>query len=341
MEVGWPNVDRSTRLLDELRLAPANGPIKWRPRASARRLREAGRCDHRLRGRLLRRTVFRDPGSNTAADLGANVDRLARGYINWQLTRLDADSAFRRYCLKDGNWSACGPADADDAALALWIELLYRTARQDEMLARWKSSADVSRMTLDGLKDSTGAYLVSRSLRTSLFMDNIEVLSSLDVAAATPAAAVAGENARLRLDADRLRLAIPQVFWNPVTQTYRVSTQPASAIARFYPEIVAQIYPAMFGYGTPERSSESLVAQWLADHGRDWAAESDTSAAWGLVAVAAMRAGRTSTAACWLGRATKVRLTARWNVADESIYRALADRLSLRDTAAACRVDLH
>ncbi|HEY4306126.1 MAG TPA: hypothetical protein VGM82_16765 [Gemmatimonadaceae bacterium] len=278
---------------------------------------------------------------NTAADLGANVDRLARDYINWQLARLDADSAFRRYCLKDASWSACGPADADDAALALWIELLYRTAGRDEILARCKSSADASRLALAGLKDSTGAYLVSRSLRTSLFMDNIEVLSAFDVAAATPAAAAAGDNSTLRVDADRLRLAISQVFWNPATHTYRVSTQPGSAIARFYPEMVAQIYPAMFGYGTPERSSESLVAQWLADHGRDWAAESDTSAAWGLVAMAAMRAGRTSTATCWLGRAIKVRPTARWNVADESIYRALADRLSIRDTAVACRADLH
>ena len=277
---------------------------------------------------------------SSAADLGFDVDSLARGYIAWQLRRFDADSSFKRYCLgsdsADRVWAACGAADADDSALGLWIELLYRTAGRKRMPAAWKHSADRSRRALAALRDSaTSVYLVSQTVRIGLFMDNIEVLSALENSARTPAAAAAGDRVPLARGAARLRSAINRVFWDRPARSFRISSQPGAQPPRFYPEIVAQVFPAVFGYGNPVRSSQALTAQWLRDHERDWVAESDSAAAWGLVAVAAARTGHSAAANCWVERAGRMRAGAHWNVADEAIYRVL----STRNPAARCALN--
>ena len=174
---------------------------------------------------------------NTAADLGANVDSLARGYIAWQLRRLDIDSAFKRYCFgEDSTWTSCGAPDADDAALALWIELLYRTAGKRRLPAEWKRSADESRHALAALLHSTAkVYRVSTSVPVALFMDNVEVLSALETSAATGAAAVGGDRRPLSRGASRLRAAITRQFWDGRNRRYRVSSQVGDVQDRFYP----------------------------------------------------------------------------------------------------------
>jgi len=265
---------------------------------------------------------------NTAADLGADVDSLARGYIAWQLQRLAADSAFKRYCFgEDSTWTACGAPDADDAALALWIQLLYRTAGKRRMPAAWKRSADQSRHALARLLDSTAkVYRVSTSVPVALFMDNVEVLSALETSAATGAAAVAGDRQPLSRGASRLRSAIRRQFWDVTNRRYRVSSQVGDAEERFYPEIAAEVFPAVFGFGNPAQSSQALAGQWLQLHERDWIAESDSGAAWGLIAVAAARTGHRDAVRRWLERAERVRAGAHWNVADEAIYRTLSAR---------------
>lgn len=259
---------------------------------------------------------------NTAADLGVDVDSLARGYIRWQLAQLDAGTSFKRYCRgRDGTWSACGVADADDAALALWIELLFRVAGRTAMPVTWRRSAEGARRALAALWDpAVGVYLVSSSVKAGLLMDNIEVLSALETAARTPAAAAGGDRIPLSRGAARLRNGITRVFWDRATATYRVSTQPPEPIPRFYPEIVAQLFPAAFGYGNPAKSSKTLVAQWLRQHERNWVAASDSGAAWGLVAVAALRTRHFAAAACWRDRAEALRAGAGWNVTDEAVF---------------------
>ncbi len=259
---------------------------------------------------------------NTAADLGFDVDSLARRYINWQLARLDTTASFNRYgCGADGAWSACGAADADDAALALWIELLFRTAGRSRMPEDWRRSADRSRRALASLWDpGLGVYVVSSSVRTGLFMDNIEVLSALETAARTPWARADHDRVGLSRGAARLRTAITRAFWDRATAAYRVSTQQPEPNRRFYPEIVAQVFPAAFGYGNPAGSAKALVMQWLRQHEGDWAAASDSGAAWGLVAVAGVRSGHFAAIARWLDRAGVLRAGAGWNVTDEAIY---------------------
>eukprot|EP00952_Eustigmatos_sp_NYUAD-ZCMA_P001332 5991-Eustigmatos_ZCMA.PRE.1 len=59
-----------------------------------------------------------------AQDAGLDNAAAARRWINWLLPQQLADGRFERYCLKGERFLPCRPADADDALLATWMELL-------------------------------------------------------------------------------------------------------------------------------------------------------------------------------------------------------------------------
>jgi hypothetical protein len=261
------------------------------------------------------------------AQLGLDFQPAARRWITWQMQHLDRTSGFAKYCRAPGAiWATCGAADADDAALALWIELLYRTAGRAGLPAEWRRSADDASVALRGLYDArTGLYVVSRALPVSLFMDNIEIASAFDAvgraqdAAGGHRAAVVSHNR-----AAALRRAINRVFWDATTRTYRITTQqvPPTPPA-FYPDHVAQIFPALFGYGSPSEKSNRLYSRWVAQYGSQWLAGTDHEYPWGLVAVAALQYGDRPTVNCWLGAALSRRYGVRWNVLEEAIFQGL------------------
>jgi hypothetical protein len=265
----------------------------------------------------------------TAMQLGLETDVAARRWIAWQLERLDADATFRRYCRTPGSWTACGAVDADDAALALWIELLYKTTGTQPMPAAWRQSVARAEAALAKLYDlPRGVYVISTVLPVSLFMDNIEILSAFQT--------VARDSPVARLRVARLRRAIDRVFWNADSLIYRVSTQALPPTRAFYPDVVAQLFPAVFGYGSPAQQSAGLVTRWMATHGREWLTTGDQEYSWGLLAVAAMRTGDRASAICWLGAAMSRRHGARWNVLEETVYQALSASLSIGGAPPPC-----
>jgi hypothetical protein len=275
----------------------------------------------------------------TAADLGLETDATARRWIAWQLLRLDEDSTFKKYCRAPGAmWVACGSVDADDATLALWIELLYKTAGPHALPSAWRASLVRSERALADLYDAQrGVYVVSRALPVSLFMDNIEVLSALETA--VRANTVAGRrNAAVaaRPRWIRLRAAIDRVFWNDSLGLYAVSTQASRTGSAFYPDVVAQVFPAIFGHGSPREQPGPLVARWMAEHGREWIAEGTQEYPWGLVALAALRYGDQASTICWFGAAMSLRFGERWNVLEEAIYQALIPVVSIGGAPPPC-----
>jgi hypothetical protein len=275
----------------------------------------------------------------TAADLGLETDTAARRWIAWQLPRLDQDSVFKRYCRAPGGaWAACGSADADDSSLALWIELLYRTAGSRPLPPEWRRSVARSEAALAALFDArTGVYVVSRALPVSLFMDNIEVLAELEaVAHAHQAAGRRSAAVTARSRATRLRRAIDKVFWNKTTGTYLVTTQGRDATPAFYPDVVAQVFPAIFGHGSPAEPPKQLVARWMASHGREWIADGEQEYPWGLLATAALRYGQRDSAICWYGAAMSLRHGVRWNVLEEAVFQALTPVLSIGGAPPPC-----
>src|ERR1044072_1481627 len=120
---------------------------------------------------------FTNRALTLADESGMNVRAVAERWIPWIMAHQLADGRFERYCKSGGgDWSPCQPSDADDAGLAVWLELLYRLAPQSGLPVTWQASAATANKYLEHLRDkNTGLYFVSHDLRVCLLMDNVEV----------------------------------------------------------------------------------------------------------------------------------------------------------------------
>ena len=262
-----------------------------------------------------------------AAELGLDVQPAANAFIRWQAAQLRRDGQFGRYCRQAGaEWKKCGAADADDAVLAVWLELLHVVA--DTTAGR--SLKVAANRALRSLFDSrTGVYRVSPTLRVFLFMDNVEIANAMDRIAERQR--VAGDARGAAVSAARataLRRAIDRVFWDSTARRYRITTQVIPSVPRaFYPDVVAEGYTSFFGYGSPADPAGVQFARWMRENGSVWLGARDREYPWGLIAMAAERYGDRQSVECWLGQAISLRHGPRWNVLEEAVLQGLMPRV--------------
>lgn len=260
-----------------------------------------------------------------AADLvGLETRPSARAWIGWLMPRQRADGRFDRYCRSNGEWRACEPADADDALLALWIELLYRLSPEGGLPPAWQESVRRAESHLESLyDDSTGLYRVARAYPTALFIDNVEVQAALAfVAKRRWALGERWSAVRTGLRAWRLRRAIERAFWSAERERFAVAVA-TEWDDSFYPEAVAQIYPWLHGLAMPAGRPGPGFERWLAAHGEEWLSLASDPYPWGLVALTAVRVGNDPPARQWVVRAAPLRHGPRWNVLEEAVYQGL------------------
>lgn len=265
-----------------------------------------------------------------AADTKMDARQPALAWIAWLLPRQRPDGGFDRYCVKSGGQVAsCAEADADDAMMATWIELLARFAPPDGMPAAWEASLNRAGAHLDLLLDKpTGVYQISSTLHVALLMDNVEVHSAFQALAAYYVRradyAHAGPWSQR---ADRLSSAIVKVFWRGTRSGFRASTQKISDTS-FYPAKVAQIFPILSGIQVPDESNETIYAQWMQKYGKTWMQLAGSDFPWGLIALVAYKMNDWSTVACWYARSGPYRHGTHWNVLEESLYLAFESRMT-------------
>lgn len=260
----------------------------------------------------------------TARQAGIDTEGAARAWIAWLLPRQLDNGTFARYCRRAQQpWKQCLDADADDALLAIWSELLYLTAPRAGLPPAWARSAALARRHLERLRDGErGIYLISAHNRVGLFMDNVEIHAALTAIGRRQQQMGAAAAARRTLAAAaQLQGAIARVFRPSGQGPFRVSTQAAEA-PRFYPETVAQIYPVLYPLpgGTPPREA---WRGWMQEHGAIWLGQQGDAYPWGLVAMAARAAGDAATAACWKSKAAHLRYGPRWNVLEEAVFQSI------------------
>ncbi len=244
-----------------------------------------------------------------ARTLGLDVQPTTDNWIRWQAAQLQRDGHFARYCRTAGSgWKACGAADADDAVLAVWLELLHATPGATDRRALTHSADSALRLLFDARR---GVYQISPTLRVSLFMDNIEIASALDAIG-------------MRQRAAALRHAIDRVFWDSAARAYRITTQDVPSAPRaFYPDFVAEGYASFFGLGSPAEKPHEQFTRWIKTYGSVWLDARDREYPWGLIAMAAERYGDRQSVECWLGQAISLRHGVRWNVLEEAILQGL------------------
>lgn len=259
-----------------------------------------------------------------AADAGFEIKNSARKWIGWGLKNQDEDGIINRYEY-DRNaegWYYSENADADDALLALWMELLYSIEPYDSMPEKWKKSIKLSSARLDELFDKEqGIYHISKEMPVGLLMDNIEIYAAFK-SISKNAKKNGNNDLSLRYSSKAKSLAenIVKIFSAADNAgTYKISTQSRSE-EDFYPDKVAQLYPVFYGLPNPYNSKIGAPLQyknWIKSNGADWL-NSKQDYPWGLIAVIGLKLKNKETASCWQSRAEPFRYSSRWNVMEEA-----------------------
>ncbi|MDQ0140858.1 hypothetical protein [Cupriavidus necator] len=262
-----------------------------------------------------------------AQDAGMATATTAGNWIAWQLPRQHSDGHFDRYCLKGQRFAACQQADADDALMAAWMELLVRTAPARGMPPAWQASFDKASRYLDTLRDRrTGVYQISSTLPVALLMDNVEVSSAFKAVSRyrRRLGDSSGATAWAR-QAEQLDQAILRVFWR--NGGFLVSTQPRER-SEFYPDAVAQIFPILADIQAPGRPHAIAYQSWMTANRMAWLQMSEVDFPWGLVALVADKMGDGDAITCWRMRSNQFRHGRHWNVLEEALLLAFQARLS-------------
>jgi hypothetical protein len=273
---------------------------------------------------------FANRALTLANENGMDVQQAAAGWIPWLIAHQLPDGRFQRYCKSSGgDWSPCQAADADDAGLAVWLELLYRLAPDSGLPAAWQASAQRASDYLGSLHDTTtGLYFVSHDLRVSLLMDNVEVYHSLRVMAAEHSRFGQSTLSReYEMKADRLARAIVRHMWQPKKHRFVASTQHPEETS-FYPSDVAQVYPWLFQMPTPAGDAKAAFRNWLKSYESVWLARRDDDFPWGMIALTGKRLGANASVDRWVESSEPLRHTEYWTVLDEALFQLLAKRPS-------------
>ena len=261
-----------------------------------------------------------------AADSGLDIHNDAVKWIAWMLPRQRRDGRIDRWCRKSSNseFRDCKHADADDAMLALWVELLYRNATDKGLPLEWQQSADLALNYEKKLLDRSGVYYVSRKNHVPLFMDNVEIYSAFkDIGEQLSRWDLNGA-ASMAARSQQLSDAITRVFWDQAHGQFRPSTQKSRP--GFYPDAVGQTYPWLAAMPTPQDPHEGWKA-WKANYARGWLLETYDPHAWGLLAVTALKLDDTNTAACWIQKAAAHRGGANWNILEEATFQSVTNKV--------------
>lgn len=258
-----------------------------------------------------------------AQDGGLDIRQPALAWINWALARQRPDGLFRRFCRTDEAWRDCAPADADDSMLALWMQLLYRMSPASGLPGPWQHSVDLSAKQLEKLYNHRlGVYHVSRRNHAALFMDNVEVYAALsDIAREQVRLGDSDGGERTNARAEKLRSAIHRVFWDHRHKRFDPSMQKDRPA--FYPDDVAQVYPWLANMNVPGEDIHQAWEEWKHAFGAGWIERRYDKHPWGLVAMAAEKAGDAASAACWTSHSDPLRDSNSWNVLEEAVWQAL------------------
>lgn len=268
-----------------------------------------------------------------AQEAGLDIRRSGMKWIEWALQHQRSDGSFDRFCIKDEDYIVCAHADADDAMMAVWIELLIKLTPPTGMPSSWETSLRLASRYLSGLHDKdTGIYFISNTLRVGLLMDNVEVYSAQKTLREFYSAS--GDTARARIvanEAAQLRRNIVRVFWQPRLKNLRVSTQDNTK-SGFYPDQVAQLYPLIANMPIP-LDKNTIYTRWMASNRQAWLWRTDIDYPWGLVALAASKMADHDSVKCWLAHARPLRHGQHWNILEETLYQAFAARTLLNNDA--------
>lgn len=267
-----------------------------------------------------------------------DISAPAMAWVAWAIRMQSPDGLFERYARDaTGGWKRYAAADADDAMLALWLELLYSLAPSTGLPKTWHDSAKKAENQLQALYNpKQGIYYISQTLPVGLLMDNIEIYAAFKN--------IAHQQRRMGLwfkaiiseyKAARLKRNILEVFKQPSTETFLVSTQAENTNA-FYPDHAAQIFPLLYRLNEGA-DAHRIYRDWIKANGKAWFKQGITDYPWGLIAITALNMNDANSASCWQQNSVPLRYSKHWNVLEEAASQQVKWRLSmLQDSSIPC-----
>lgn len=263
-------------------------------------------------------TYFATKSLLIAKSEGMEVNKYIDSWINWAIKQQAQDGLFGRYKLNvNGGWDKVSESDADDAALALWLELLYTSSKSKNIPKAWKNSINNAQAQLDFLfDDELGIYHVSKSTKVGLLMDNSEIYSAfVNIAESFKNRGLTSKYVLYMDKANNLRDAMIDIFSYGNGEGFRISTQIENG-NKFYPDKAAQLFPAMYSLVDDQQSAE-IYKQWMKINSEEWIAQKNKDYPWGLFAVFSANMNDISRASCWRNSAEPMRYSNHWNILEE------------------------
>jgi hypothetical protein len=247
------------------------------------------------------------------------------------LPRQDASGLFSRYCFNvvKNDYEPCAAADADDAMMAMWIELLYRLAPRGGLPEQWQESAKKAEYQLDSIYNpKLTVFSISKSMPTGLLMDNVEIYTAFKHIERDAIRIGDGKTSlAFRARAAHLKVGIVTTFWDKKANRFKASTQTRDKI-EFYPDAIVQLVPMMYDFTSPYiKQPKNYYKAWMKAHHDEWFALIGNNYPWGLLAVLATNQGDMETANCWLQQSAAFRNTGQWDVLDEAAFQAVEEKL--------------
>lgn len=276
-----------------------------------------------------------------ALRVDATMRREAADWLRWQAAQLPLTGPDRgvlhdRWVLADGSQQSpcpegidarhCRQIDAVDSTLASFFLMAQAYLRHggDAALLRepaLRAAFDVAAATLATLQQTEGLSWAKADHPVAYLMDAVEVAAGWR-ALAQLQAEVWGDAAGAavsRHQAQRTQDALQRSLWDATAGLWRVSLNgPATRLARWYPDSMAQAWPLLWGPAgrdpaqvSRERAAwQRAAAAWHTPE-RHWAARNVDPAGfwWPAAAVAAHCSGDARAAADWVARARRAWLT--------------------------------
>lgn len=270
-----------------------------------------------------------------AKDAGLSIRKPAMAWVEWMLKMQRPDGLFERYKLDENKqWKSYAVADADDAMLAIWIQLLYSLAPREGLPAAWQESVNKAEEQLEKLHNKeSGIYHISEALPVGLLMDNIEIYTAFEsIAKDTKRLGLHSKSKQYAQKADKLHQSIIMVF-NPTDSAQCLITTQQRTEKEFYPDKVAYIFSMPYVFEDKKVLVEKYK-EWIRSHRKEWFSKLNENYPWGLLAVISLAVGDADTASCWRNMMLHHSDRKFWNVMEEAALQHIEWKLNKMGNAA-------
>lgn len=223
---------------------------------------------------------------------------LVERYLNWYLRHLKTNGTILDYHYDENFKSQTAKPDSEDAYAGTYLSLActyYYRSKKTTWLKKTLSSLKKIAGAIISLMDRDGLTFALADYRVKYLMDNCEAYRGLKDFATLLEHLKDRDAALCQEKADNIAAGIEKELWNPRSQCYHAAKTGRSSsninLKNFYPDAVAQIFPALCGLITPDSERAVHLYKVFNDYQPAWVNIQPPDFPWMLLAYCAYLQG--------------------------------------------------